>query len=400
MVTGSGTVSTKIKGHYGKGRPSTFSTHYRPVVFWNITYKCNLRCEHCYIDALPEGKPGELNASEQLRIADEIVEAGIPLVVFTGGEPLAAKSFWLVAERLSGKRLPKLSLSTNGTLIDRDVASRLRDLGFTYVGVSLDSVDPSEHDTFRGVKGAFEAAVRGIRNSVEAGISTGIRMTLTKYNISKALEVVKLARKLGAERVSLYLLDTIGRARDIAEALPTHEQLRRLADELIVLARRLGGNPEVLVVRGNFLGIYVADKLSRTREDFLEYIRMLGAQGDCGRKTLSIYPDGSVKPCQFIEYYELGNLKRQKLKDVLSPTNEKLRPFLEVDKNLRGPKCSTCIFKRVCGGGSRNRALVLNSDMWGDDPLCPINPKKIADKWGLTEQDIDDALGESASSGA
>ena len=394
MVTGRGTVSSRIKGHYGKGRPSRFTGLFRPVVFWNITYKCNLRCVHCYIDATPTERPGELSEEELLRIAGDMAEHGIPLIVVTGGEPLASRKFWALAEHLHKLGKPKWSLSTNGTLIDRDTAYKLAGLGASYVGVSLDSVDPLEHDRFRGVSGAFEAAIRGIRESLAAGLDTGIRMTLTRTSIGRAHEILRMARELGVQRVSLYLLDSTGRASDLLPELPTPEQVRSLADRLIEESRASGGDPEVLVVRGNFVGIYVADKLSHSRSDFLEYRGMIGAQGDCGRKTMSVYPDGSVKPCQFLEHYTIGNLRTQRINEILSPENKALKPFLEVHRRLRGSKCSKCPFKAACGGGSRNRAYAATGDFWGDDPLCPIDPIRVAEKWRVREEDVLEAIGE------
>lgn len=381
MVSGKGTVSFRIKGRHGRGSPPKFTTIIRPVVFWNITYRCNLRCKHCYINAGPEPGFPELSREQLLDIAQQIREHGIPLVVFTGGEPLARKDFWDIAEALAGGDRPKLSLSTNGTLITRDVAARLRDLGFSYVGVSIDSLDPEEHDRFRGVKGAFQAAVEGIRNTVEAGIPVGIRTTITRWNIDRVDEIIDFAYRLGAVRVSLYLLDTIGRGREIVDELPTKQQLRAFADRLIELAKQYEGKLEILVVRANFLGVYLALKLARNREELKEYLDLLQAQGDCGRKTISIYPDGTVRPCQFIDYIVVGDLKKQKLSEILRTDNPALKPFLEIHRRLRGPRCSQCPFRRICGGGSRNRALVLDKDFWGDDPLCIVDleqAKKLA----------------------
>jgi radical SAM protein with 4Fe4S-binding SPASM domain len=385
MVGAEGTVSRDIKGHYGRRHPSRFTSELRPVVFWNVTYKCNLRCEHCYISASPEPKLPELGLEETLRIADQIVEQGIPLVVFTGGEPLVSEKFWAAAERLAGRPRPKLSLSTNGTLIDAEVAGRLKKLGFAYVGISLDSLKPELHDKFRGLKGAWEAAVRGMRNSVEAGLPTGLRVTATKWNLNEVPLMVDFAAKLGLRRVSVYLLDTIGRGREIVSQLPEPSEIRALVDALAEKAREYAGVVEVLLVRMNYAGIYLADKMARTREEFLDLLRLVEAQGDCGRKTISIYPDGTVRPCQFIDYYVIGDLKRQSLREILSLDNPRLKPFLEPYKRLRGPKCGSCPFRRICGGGSRNRALVVNGDFWGDDPTCIIDPKEVAERWGVRE---------------
>ncbi len=393
MAVGSATVSAEIKGRYGRGRPSRFTSVMRPVVFWNITYKCNLRCKHCYINAGPDVRLPELGEEDVVRVADQIASHGIPLVVFTGGEPLVSGKFWLAAERLSGRGRPKLSLSTNGTLIDGEVAGRLKRLGFAYVGVSLDSLDPRRHDEFRGVPGAWEAAVRGMRASVEAGIPTGLRFTLTKWNVKEAPAVVDFAAKLGLRRVSIYLLDTVGRGSEIAGDLPTREQLEGFLDDMVAKAREYAGTLEILLVRMNWAGVYLADKLAKSREEFLDLLRLVDAQGDCGRKTVSIYPDGTVRPCQFIDYIVIGDLRRQSLAEILTPDNPRLRPFLEVHRHLRGPRCSKCPFKRVCGGGSRNRALTATGDFWGDDPTCIVDPEKVARRWSVTEDDVEKALG-------
>ncbi|MEB3851401.1 MAG: radical SAM protein [Desulfurococcales archaeon] len=377
------TVSGRIKGPYGRGRPSRFTSEYRPVVFWNITYKCNLRCEHCYISASPDAARPELDLEGVTRVARQIAAHGIPLVVFTGGEPLVTGKFWAAAEALAASGGVRLSLSTNGTLIDGETAGRLRGLGFSYVGVSLDSLDPRAHDRFRGVPGAWEAAVRGMRASIEAGIPTGLRVTATSWNIREIPSMVDFAAKLGLTRVSVYLLDTIGRGREAAGQLPRPEDVKQLVDDLLEKAREYRGVVEILLVRMNYAGIYIADKLARSREEFIDLLRLLHAQGDCGRKTVSIYPDGTVRPCQFMDYYVIGDLRRQSLGEILAPSNPRLRPFLSIHERLRGPRCGSCPFRRICGGGSRNRALALTGDFWGDDPTCIIDPGEVASRWGI-----------------
>ncbi len=380
MVAGRATVSARIKGRYGPGAPSRFASVLRPVVFWNITYSCNLRCSHCYIDA---GAPRpELDRDAVLSVARQLADHGVPLVVFTGGEPVLSKLFWAAAEELAGAG-PKLALSTNGTLLTREVVERLRRLGFAYVGVSLDSADPRRHDAFRGVPGAFEAAVRGIRNAVEAGLDVGVRITVTRDNMWEVEGVLELSRRLGVRRVSIYLLDTVGRGRELAKLLPTPAQLRSFVDRLMELARAYADDLEVLLVRANFAGVYIASRLARTREELLRYLELVEAQGDCGRKTVSIYPDGTVRPCQFLEAV-VGDLRRERLADVLDPSNPRLKPFLAVHERLRGPRCSRCPFRRVCGGGSRNRALVVSGDFWGDDPLCFVDYEEVARRFGVT----------------
>jgi len=383
MVTGKGTVSTRIKGHYGPRKPSRFSDILRPIVFWNITYKCNLKCIHCYISAGQYDDRYELTTEEARRVAEETVKIGIPLVILSGGEPLVREDFWEIVEPMANKQRPKLSLSTNGTLITRDIAHKLASYGFVYVGISIDSIVPARHDYFRGVKGAFEAAVRGIKNSLEAGIDVGIRTTITKFNVDEVPAILKWAHDNGIRRVSLYILDTVGRGAFIKDLLPSHDQLKKLAHVLIDEARKYADDMEILVVRAQFMGFYIASLLAKNREEFLQYIKMLDAQGNCGRKSISIYPDGEVKPCQFIDWVSLGNLREQSLSEILRPDNEKLKPFINIEKYLRGERCGKCPFRRICGGGSRGRALALTGDEWGDDPLCFIDYNELVKRYGV-----------------
>jgi MoaA/NifB/PqqE/SkfB family radical SAM enzyme len=185
MVTGRGTVSFQIKGSSGRRAPSKFTSTLRPIVFWNITSKCNLYCLHYYISADPRGWSEELSRDEVLAVASDVAELGLPLVTITGGEPLLREDFWDLAGRLIGGGV-RVAVSTNGTLISEDTAVRLAELGVSYVGISLDSVNPQFHDMFRGVGGAFARALRGIESSLKAGIPVGLRMTLTRYNMGEA----------------------------------------------------------------------------------------------------------------------------------------------------------------------------------------------------------------------
>lgn len=145
-----------------------------------------------------------------MRIADQLIDLNPPLVTLTGGEPMVRKDFWDIAERLRDGGL-RIALSTNGTLITRESAERLARLGISYVGISLDSPNPAIHNMFRGSSEAFKRAIDGIRNSIEAGLDVGLRMTITKLNISEAPDLVKLARDIRVKRIAYYLLDLTGR---------------------------------------------------------------------------------------------------------------------------------------------------------------------------------------------
>lgn len=369
MVTGAGTVSTKIKGRFGVDKPSNFSSPIRPVVSWNITRRCNLRCLHCYINA---GEPdeNELTTEEAMDLIDQFSQVGVPLILFTGGEPLMRHDLFKLAQYARGKGI-KIALSTNGTLITREVASRLADSGFSYIGVSLDSISPGFHDYFRGVKGAFTMAIAGIRNAIDAGLDVGLRFTLTSRNIDEVPSYIEFAVSLGVKRITFYHLSAPGRARELSrDWWYTPTQYVKFINNLIKYAEEYAGKLEIETTLGPFDGVYIALKLAKSREELENYLRFVESTGGCGRKIISIYPNGDVYPCQFIDFIKLGNVRERRLVDILSESNLDL--FINTDKYLRGPKCSSCVFKRYCKGGDRARAYYLSGDVYGDDPLCPI----------------------------
>ena len=215
--------------------------------------------------------------------------------------------------------------------------------------------------------------MRGIENLREAGIPVGIRMTVTRWNIEEAPGMIDFAYENGVSRVTYYVLDTIGRGASIAGDLPTPRQLAWFIDRLVDYARLYEGKVEILVVRLNQAGVYIALKYSNDGSRMKQMLSLVGGSGGCGRKSISIYPDGSVKPCQFIDYVTLGRLPQDRLTDILRSDNERLKPFLEPWAHLKGDKCSRCPYRVYCGGGSRNRALTLGGGFWGDDPLCMLD---------------------------
>jgi len=366
MVTGVGTTSFRVKGRFGVDKPSDFSAPLRPIISWNITRRCNLKCLHCYIDA-GQAEAGELSTEEALRLVDEMAEVGVPLILFTGGEPLTRPDFFEIAKRAKDRGI-KLVLSTNGTLITPEVAKRLRETGFVYVGVSLDSIDEKFHDEFRGVPGSFAAALAGIKNALAARLDVGLRFTVTAKNIHEAGRYVDFAASLGVKRITFYHLSAAGRAQKLpADWWYTPGQYREFIETLIAKARQYAGKLEIETTLAPFDGVYIAMRLGNGDEQYLKFVE---STGGCGRKIISIYPSGDVYPCQFIDFYKLGNVREKSLREIL--TYKKLEPFVHTEKYLRGPKCSSCPYKQYCKGGDRARAYYLTGDMFGDDPLCPI----------------------------
>lgn len=380
MVTRRGTVSYKIKGRFGPGSPSRFSHIFRPVIVWNMTYACNLRCIHCYIRAGMTNH-NELKYSEALGLIDQISEVGSPLLILSGGEPLVRRDFMDIVKYASQQDI-NLVLSTNGTLISNRVASVLAETGFRYIGISIDSPHPEWHNRFRGVEGAFEKTVQGIKNCIGYGLPTGIRFTVTRYNVDEVPGIIDLAIKYGIMRITFYHLSAAGRALDMGrDWYMTEEQYRWFLNTLIDSAERLMDALEIETTLAPFDGIYIADKISRNKDEFLDMIELVRAQGGCGRKIVSIYPDGTVYPCQFVDFMRLGNIRETRLKDILSPHQKALEYFFNTEKYVREGKCRDCPFLNVCKGGDRIRAYYLGGSLYASDPQCHLNISQIYKKW-------------------
>jgi AdoMet-dependent heme synthase len=199
------------------------------LVFWEVTKGCNLRCIHCRATATELSSPTDLATRNALDIIDQIAAAANPILVLSGGEPLYRSDIFQLARHATNKGL-RVALATNGTLVTKDVARMIVDAGVKRVSISLDGADAITHDTFRGIPGAFEAAVRGLRNLKASGMSVQINMTIARHNAHQLTEVLQLARNLGADALHTFLLVPVGCGVDIAaeQMVPPEEYERML----------------------------------------------------------------------------------------------------------------------------------------------------------------------------
>jgi len=366
MVRGKATVSkvlTYKSDEHIPNRLKELRRDFRPVVVWNITARCNLKCKHCY--AYTELNE-EVEKEIAMRVVDELNDFAL-LILFSGGEPLLRKDLFEIA---SNCKIPKV-LSTNGTLIDHDVAEKLKDVGFSYVGVSLDGLK-DVHDKFRGLNGAFEKAVEGLKNLKSVGILSGVRFTLTKFNAEEVDKILDLCESLEVERFCLYHLVPSGRAdfsMDISRDLR-----RKIIDNLFERAFEFEG--EILTVDNPCDGIYFCLKLREIDEKLAckayEFLKFRGGDRS-GRNLVSIDPFGNVHPNQFWWDYNCGNIKENSFREIW--LNDSLLKTLRGRWILRG-RCGRCAYKDVCGG-FRLRALRYG-DLWGEDPSCYLSDEEIS----------------------
>ena len=159
-----------------------FSADKKPVVVWNLTRRCNLFCAHCYSDSHNKDYAGELATEDALGVIDDLARFGVPVILFSGGEPLLRPDLFQLIRHAQARGIRGV-IATNGTLTTPALAQEMKDLGLSYVGVSIDGPE-HVHDKFRGKLGAFQESLRGIRACLDASLRVGIRVTLTRYNLS------------------------------------------------------------------------------------------------------------------------------------------------------------------------------------------------------------------------
>lgn len=380
IVGGTCPVSYSIKSEAFEPEDREFSTKYRPIVMWNMTYACNLRCKHCYIDASCS-RANELTTEEAKQMIDELAEIGVPMLGLTGGEPLVREDFFELAKYAIDAGL-RVIVSSNGTLITEEVARKLKDLGISYVGISLDGASPETHDGFRGMPGSFDRAIEGLRNCVKVGLNCGIRVTVTKRNYREVPALIDLALKLSVPRFCLYHLVYTGRGVEIISEDITLEEKRKLLDFLYAKSKELReANIEILTTDSPMDGVYLLKKLVEEGriEDAGRVERILARLGGCsvGRKICGIDPLGNVHPCQFMSNVTVGNIREQSFKEIWwNDDNPVLAKFRNLGKHLKG-KCGDCYYKDICGG-CRLRALAKYGDIMEEDPMCFLSREEVS----------------------
>ena len=370
----------------------------KPIVVWNITRTCNLRCVHCYADSHAERYAGELSWEQCCAVIDDLADYKVNALLLSGGEPLLHPQLPQILQRATEKGL-KVTISTNGTRITPDMARLFKELGVAYVGISLDGIG-AVHDKFRGVQGAFDGAIRGFKLCEEVGQKTGLRLTLTRNNVQSMEQILNFIEQEGIQRVCFYHLVPTGRGVDVASLKP--EEARAALDMLIARAEAwhaAGQTRELLTVTQPADGVYLLLRQLREGHPLAkETLRLLtwngGGANSSGRGIANIDTQGNIHPDQFWQGVTLGNVKTQKFSDVWEAANE---PSADVLRELRGSddplerqkklsgRCATCKHFALCGGGFRTRAAFANGHWYGSDTGCYLTDEE-------TQTDISELL--------
>jgi 12,18-didecarboxysiroheme deacetylase len=372
-----GRMSSKLPSHLLQ-----FSSDKRPVVVWNVTRRCNLKCVHCYAHAKNIVFDNELSFSEGKMLINDLSEFGVPVMLFSGGEPLVRKDLPELAAYAVKKGM-RAVISTNGTLITPQIAQTLKDIGLSYVGISLDGMEEI-NDRFRGVKGAFKLALKGIENCKKAGIKVGLRFTINKSNVGQIPDIFKLLEEMDIPRVCFYHLVYSGRGSELVKEDLSHEGSRNAVDLIMDLTKQLHDrniSKEVLTVDNHADAPYLYLRLlkenpGRARK-VLELLEMNeGNSSGIGIGCISW--DGEVYADQFWRHYSFGNVKNRPFSKIWADTSDPLMKKLKEKKKHAKGRCATCRWLDICAGNFRVRSEAVTGDVWAPDPACYLTDEEIA----------------------
>jgi radical SAM protein with 4Fe4S-binding SPASM domain len=405
-------------GH-GNGQGSQAAVENRVrLVFWEVTKGCNLRCMHCRATATELSSPTDLPTRSALNIIDQIVAAAHPILVLSGGEPLYRSDIFQLARYATDKGL-RVALATNGTLVTREAARMIVDSGVRRVSISLDGADAITHDSFRGIPGAFLAALHGLRNLKALEMSVQINMTIARHNAHQLPAVLELARNLGADALHTFLLVPVGCGVDIAaeQMVPPEEYERmlnwfydqsllggielkatcaphyfRVARQRRAAERRakeavpkvafpktqpLNGSSAIGPTEMTMPGSTgIALKPAGTRQPVSHpgaHPSDLNAMTKgclAGTGVCFISYEGEVYPCGYLPVIA-GDLRRQSFVEIWE--NSAVFQELRNPSNLKG-KCGCCEFRNVCMG-CRARAYAATGDFMDEEPFCVYQPR-------------------------
>jgi heme d1 biosynthesis radical SAM protein NirJ len=352
-----------------------------PVVIWNLVRRCNLTCKHCYSISADKDFAGELSTSEVYKVMDDLKVFRVPVLILSGGEPLMRPDIFDIGRRAKQMGF-YVGLSSNGTLITEDNIGQLADVGFDYVGVSLDGIEAT-HDTFRRKAGAFRESLHGIRLCREAGIKAGVRFTLTQDNAHDLPALLRLTEEEGIDKFYLSHLNYAGRGNKNRAHDAMQETTRRAMDMLFEAAWKSvteGQGREFVTGNNDADGVYLLFWVRRHFPHLEDHIRAKLAQwggNSSGVNVANIDNLGEVHPDTFWWHYPLGNVRNRPFSEIWQDTSDPLMAGLKAQPRQIKGRCGDCSYFDICGGNTRVRALQLTGDPWQEDPACYLSDTEI-----------------------
>ena len=338
------------------------------LVSYAITRKCNLKCKHCYSDAADTPAHDELSTIEAKRLLDDISSWGIGLLIFDGGEPLCREDFYEIAGYASSRGI-RVVVGSNGTLIDKQNAIKMKEAGVKCVAISIDGAKPQTHDSFRGVDGAFRKAIEGVKACREVGLPFQFNTVIRRQNLPEIPDILKLAIEYGANAVEFFDLVQVPRVKErCLEEVLNREERRRIiewlaeAQEEMPILIRVPACPmySLILKEKNINPKHLPAHLLHS----IPYYNR-GCAAGMPRGYITILPNGDVIPCMLLQV-KIGNVREESIIKIWeeSPTLTKLR-----SREMLKGECGKCIHRDICAG-CRGRAYEETGDIMASDPGC------------------------------
>jgi heme d1 biosynthesis radical SAM protein NirJ len=352
-----------------------------PVVIWNLIRRCNLTCKHCYSISADIDFPGELDTTQVFKVMDDLRSYGVPVLILSGGEPLLRRDIFEVSRHAREMGF-YVGLSTNGTLIGEHNIERIAEIGYDYVGVSLDGTRAT-HDRFRQKEGAYHNSLAGIRLCRDYGIKVGMRFSITQNNAGELPLMLKLMEQEGVDKFYLSHLNYGGRGHRHRTSDVAHNIGRQAMDLMFDTCwddLNKGGRREFVSGNNDADGVYFLHWVRRRFPDrydhLLQKLRQWGGNSS-GVNIANIDNVGNVHPDTFWWNYNLGNVKERPFSEIWPDTSDPIMAGLKSKpRPLRG-RCGVCTFQDVCGGNTRVRAFQTTGDPWAEDPACYLSDAEL-----------------------
>ena len=352
-----------------------------PVVIWNLIRRCNLTCKHCYSISGDVDFPNELTTGEVFRVMDDLKRFRVPVLILSGGEPLMRRDIFDISERAKAMRF-YVGLSSNGTLIDAGLADRIRDIGYDYVGISLDGIGAT-HDRFRGRAGAYDEALGGLRLLRDRGIKVGVRFTMTEDNAVELPRLLDLVEREGFPKFYLSHLVYAGRGNKNRGTDAAWQTTRDAMDLVIERAWRwaqAGTEMEIVTGNNDADAIYLLQWASRHVPHAVENLRdklVRWGGNSSGVNVANIDNLGNVHPDTMWWHYNLGNVKKRPFSEIWSDVSDPVMAGLKRRPRQVSGRCGACAHFSICNGNTRVRALRMTGNPWAEDPGCYLTDAEI-----------------------
>lgn len=342
-------------------------TDFKPfLIAWNLTKRCNLLCDHCYLSAGERDSGGivELTTSECLKVVDELCNVNpASILVLTGGEPLLRKDLTKVAHYATTKGM-MVVVGTNGTLLSDEKIRELKDAGVMGVSISVDSLDPVKHDSFRGFPGALDGALKGIEECCRNDMAFQVHTTASQMNYEELHSIIEFAFLKGARVFNLFFLVCTGRGEAMSDISP--QQYEEVLNTLVDVQDKYPG----MLIRSRCAPHF--KRIAYEKDPSNPFTKAQGYEGGgclAGTHYARITPEGDLTPCPFIPV-SVGNLRHNGF--------DRLWTDSPVLNDLRAPrlkgKCGDCEYEILCGG-CRARPYASHGDYLDEDLWCLYTPK-------------------------